>query len=439
MKDSLLMQAMEHLDGAYIAEAAPTAAAPMKRLRRRLALKWTSAAAGFCAIFLLVWQVVIPYVRYLPLDEPPTYDSAVYTAMDIGRFFATYMENGVATSSYTKIYVPSAEYLNVSAIPKGESIDIYERNKDAVPLNESEFTVFADKLLKSVSSAVNISVPVYEVERKEATSYGEASLRATFDRAVKNDYSFYINQEETGNYFSVRSASPLGEITLNDVSVAVDQTMSDAEMIASLGEIKEQLFRVFDVAFENIKILREYNNYSQHGATILSIYFYKAADDALNEYLYRPLSDYICLEFDNSENYSGDVVSDTVLSNVTIRYAQYRTDEVYTATKRVRMISLEEAERLLYNGYVFGGHSCPLCMANQDKVDFEGYDFVGLTYVFDYKTDGSSGEGLPFYTFYKKIGKAPNGNLIYAETYVPAIEVRGYEAYFKKQAEKHNS
>jgi len=76
----------------------------------------------------------------------------------------------------------------------------------------------------------------------------------------------------------------------------------------------------------------------------------------------------------------------------------------------------------------------------QDKVDFEGYDYTGFEYVFgyDYENDCKK-EGIPFYTFYKKIGKSENGNTIYAKTYVPAIEVKGYKEYFESQKEKHRN
>ena len=108
---------------------------------------------------------------------------------------------------------------------------------------------------------------------------------------------------------------------------------------------------------------------------------------------------------------------------------------MYTHFADAKRISLEEAENLLYKGYVFGGHSCPLCMAAQEEVDFEGYDFVDITYI-------SGGKNqkvveIPFYTFYKKIGTAKNGNIIYAKTYVPAIKVSGYEEYFKNQIKYH--
>lgn len=78
----------------------------------------------------------------------------------------------------------------------------------------------------------------------------------------------------------------------------------------------------------------------------------------------------------------------------------------------------------------------PFCMAEQNKVDFHGYDFVGLEYIFS-MDDRKGTEAVPFYAFYKKIGTAGNGNLIYARTYVPAFAVSGYREYFEKQKEAH--
>ena len=46
---------------------------------------------------------------------------------------------------------------------------------------------------------------------------------------------------------------------------------------------------------------------------------------------------------------------------------------------------------------------------------------------------------LDAYAFYKKIGTGKNGNSIYAKTYVAAIEVRGYDAYFESQTKNHKN
>ncbi len=461
MKDSLLMQAMSHLDSAYIDEAHPTAAAPMKALRRKRTVRWVSAVSGFCAALLLVGYIVMPYV-YSPtaLDDPledptrspsseiqrpalPVYDHAVYTAEDIGKLFSGYDNlESVATSSYTKIYVPHEDYLGITEIPEGEYISVYERKKAGKALNKKEFTAFADQMLDSVSAAVGISRLGYQVEREDATSYSEASLRAVFnaDAVWESGCFFSVGQYGAYNTFVFsRSSNSTRRIALRGVPVEIDQTKTDAEIMASLEEIKNILFEMFGTSFEDVKIVRDYGDYTEHGVEFMYIYFYNEADTPLNAYTSTPLSDYICLDFDNFQNYSGDIVSNKLLYNVSIRYRQYRADDVYNATKQVRRISVEEAERLLYNGYVFGGHSCPICMSMQSEVSFEGYDFVGLSYVFGYDEKGRATEGIPFYAFYKKIGTSRNGNLVYAKTYVPAVEVSGYEAYFEAQREKHQN
>ncbi|MBE6557749.1 MAG: hypothetical protein E7661_01880 [Ruminococcaceae bacterium] len=455
MKNSVLITSMAYLDDGFISEAAPTATAPMKRLRCRLAMKWMSVAAGFCAMLLLSWHVVIPYVRNpafpdnspvtLPhapsgtssdapavnLPDIPKYDHALYTAEDIGNLLSGYNKlDSFATSSYTKIYVPHEDYLRIAKIPDDEYITTYERKIDGEALSTKEFTAFTDQMLESVSAALGIVRLGYQVEQEKATSFSEASLRAVFNADAERESGYFFSswqygQSNTFSFFSSSKSS--GRIILRDVPVEIDQTKTDAEIIASLEEIKHILFGMFGAEFESVKIIRDYGDYSEHGVEFMYVYFYNAADDPLNAYSGTPLSDYICLSFDNFENFSGDIVSDKILYNVSIRYHQCRTDDVYTPTKQVRKISVEEAERLLYNGYVFGGHSCPLCMSMQDKVNFEGYAFVGLTYVC----------GIPFYEFYKKIGTSRNGNLIYAKTNVPAVEVSGYEEYFESQREAH--
>ena len=101
---------------------------------------------------------------------------------------------------------------------------------------------------------------------------------------------------------------------------------------------------------------------------------------------------------------------------------------------------MEEAERLLYNGYVFGGHSCKQCMENQDKVNFQGYDFVGFEYLPGLKYEDlhyTPTSVFPFYTFYKKLYTAENGNDVYAKTYVCAVQLSGYEEYFESQVAEH--
>ena len=147
----------------------------------------------------------------------------------------------------------------------------------------------------------------------------------------------------------------------------------------------------------------------------------------------------INIEFDNNWNYEGDFVSDSILKNANIRYTQMRTDvgETIPLIAMAKKLPLEEAETLLNKGYVFSDHACPFCMSQQDQVSFMHYDYVGIEYKFGLFEAKDTTMGIPFYAFYKNIGTAQNGNKIYAKTYVPAIEVEGYEEYFEALHEKH--
>jgi hypothetical protein len=76
-------------------------------------------------------------------------------------------------------------------------------------------------------------------------------------------------------------------------------------------------------------------------------------------------------------------------------------------------------------------------MAAQPAVDFSDYNFVEMKYVSGTDQRGNAKAIVPFYIFYKKIGLSEKGNEIYAKTYVPAIEVSGYEEYFELQQKSH--
>lgn len=121
-------------------------------------------------------------------------------------------------------------------------------------------------------------------------------------------------------------------------------------------------------------------------------------------------------------------------------YRRSPSDKTRRAFKQVRRLPLEEAEKLLYKGYVFGGHSCYLCTRDPEGVSFEGYDRVGIEYLFrsdDIINYNSTETGIPFYAFFKEIGKDDNVNIIFAKTYVPAIYVSGLDEYFERQRAYH--
>lgn len=130
-----------------------------------------------------------------------------------------------------------------------------------------------------------------------------------------------------------------------------------------------------------------------------------------------------------------DIGLNTKSDIITLRTILYKSgNNPFTEGKRYNTITLEEAEEMLYKGYVFGGHYCPLCMQEQALVDFSDYDQVGIEYVQKATYEGFTDEYYPFYAFYKEIEEGK-----FARTYVPAFRVSGLEEFFEAQESKHNS
>lgn len=433
MKKITVLQHFGLLDEKYVEEASPEKARRITSFHKVTALRWASIAACLCVLALLSVNVLLPLFNGFS-SRIPSYKDADYSAADIGKIFGN--TESSETSSYEKIYVPSSEFLNISPFSLPEQIEIYESQSFKKEIDKSQLSQFTDPIFSRFASEINAAVPSYEI-KEEASSSGIDSLRISVREF--GDYTVRVSQMKT--HYSVSFTSYNGPLSIGGVNIEVDQTKTDSEIVTSLAEIKEKLFYVLGVEFSDVKITRRYGGYSKHGVEQLYVFLYNEDDHPLNAYADFPLSDYIWLTFSNSENSEGKVASDGILSDVDVFYRQHRYNvgDSYTLAKKVRTISIAEAEQLLYNGYVFGGHSCPLCMAAQEKVDFEGYDYVSLTYMFGYNEASKKSESIPFYVFYKNIGVAQNGNKIYARTYVPAIQVSGYKEYFESQKKNHRS
>lgn len=397
--------------------------------KRKPLLHWAAVAA--CLALLAVAGI---YGSQTP--DIPTFDGPVYSATEIARLFGGKNDAGL-TNSYTKVYAPDGASLQFSDIPKQDYLSIYHYTQSTAELDQAEFQHLLDGILPRLATALGSDVPEYTIVEDdrdpslEMRTKGESiTLSASQDRSC---YRFYLS--------AYTSDEPYQGIYLNGKRVEIDQRQSDEEIIASLSSLRETLLEIFGVSFLDVKIVRSFEGYYSHAAASISIFFYNENDHPLNTIRQYPVSDYIHIYFDNNYNSAGDTVSDSILYKVMISYHKLRSDpeQEYQEIKTAKMISLADAEALLYNGYVFGGHSCKLCMAAQDKISFKGYDYAGFEYVFGRTSDGTLADGVPFYTFYKQIGTAKNGNLIYAKTYVPAIEVSGYEDYFESQTEKHNT
>lgn len=431
MTNRNLLNAIGGIDPRLILEAAPDAVKPKRT--GKLWMKWGAVAA--CLAVIVGAILAVPVLRVITRPEVPTWDNPPYTAEEISELFSMKYYDGVATNAYTKVHVPDDKFLYIGELSEDEYIPLYRYAKDQTKLNESDFRDFIDGILPALADSLEVKAPYYRIKENDS-----GSLSVNEDVGA---YSIHAYQKKAGSTFRLyNNTLDDQKIVLDGEIVQVDQRLSDEEIADSLQSIKEKLFAIFQVSFPDVRIIREYNGYSKYGAGWVEIYFFDEDAHPLNATQSRPISDYICIGFDNHENYAGDIVSDGILTVSEIEYFERRNDvmETYPVIAQAKRISLKEAEALLYNGYVFGGHSCPLCMAAQDKVSFDGYDFVDMEYVFgeDTKT-GKPTMAVPFYAFYKKIGTSENGNSIYAKTYVAAIEVGGYEEYFNSQKDEHKN
>ena len=406
-----------------------------KKKPRRIWLRLGAIAA--CFVLIVTAVIVVPMLRENNLPDIPTWDTAHYSADEIANLFGGMNYDGVATNAYTKIYVPNSKYLYINDVTNDDYLNIYQHVDTNNELSEVEFQSFIDGILPKLTESLGISVPQYDIEKKYYSA-GDGHLSA---RPDTDSYYMSFSQYDESNSVGFSKLKDDRQIVIEGETIQIDQRLSDEEILESIQSIKNKLFSIFNVSFSDAKIIRRFGWYSEHGAEHVDIYFYDESAHYLNSLRDRPVSDYIYISFDNFENYSGDIVSDGVLKVSDVYYSKNRinVNKTYTVVASVKKISLREAEALLYNGYVFGGHSCPLCMKAQDKVSFEGYDFVDMEYVFGYDKTGKLTEGIPFYAFYKDIGESENGNTIYAKTYVPAIQVSGYEEYFESQKDHHKN
>ena len=433
MKQQKIVEEMTHLDDRFVIEADPVAAKPMTGLRRRIAVQWISIAACIALIIGIAFSGSADKQR----PKLPQYDHAVYNAEDIAALFPA-TNDSIGTSSYTKVFVPTEDELHVPSVPDVEYLTVYAYKVQKLELKQTELEAFVDGILANFSKAIQTPIPQYAVKEKSSSYFENKEHYLDVSTTVMGDYWIGATQTYEENYLRIIMREPTGKAVLNGVTVQVDQTQTDAQIISNLETVKRELFAIFGAEFSDIKIVRNYNGYSEYGVTSLNVYFYNASESMVMSENDMVFADYICLEFDNHQNYSEDFVSDSVLTSVRIRYVQSRQnmDEMYSATKQLKRISLSDAENLLHNGYVFGGHFCEICMENQENVSFDNYDYVGLVYL-NGPHESMDKEYIPFYVFYKKIGTAQNGNITYAKTYVPAIEVSGLDAYFEKQKDAH--
>ncbi|MBQ8255300.1 MAG: hypothetical protein IJY94_07355 [Clostridia bacterium] len=401
------------------------------RLKRKSSKRsiWVRVGA-LAACFALIASVVLSVISNIV----PIWNTAHYSASDIAKLSPGYKAFG-GTNAYKTIYVPDEKYLYVNEIPNIKYLPIYKYS-DGTKSSKKELKKFFNGFIAELSKSLGIDTPTYSVKKDTE----DDELYTSGEKMGK--YSYSLRQDKTSNTFwfsNLYSDDNNCEIVLDGETVQIDQRLSDEEILRSLESIKNKLFDIFGVSFKDAKIVRTFGGSLTHGAKRIDVYFYSEDAHPLNKYMTEPVSDCIQILFDNYKNSSNDIVSDSILTDACIYYVKNRVavSTTYDHIANAKRISLKEAEKLLYKGYVFGGHNCPLCMATQDKVNFEEYEYVDIEYL---SNPDYTSIVIPFYAFYKKtFTYYSNGQpiTIYAKTYVPAIQVSGYEEYFESQAANH--
>ncbi len=417
MRAEKFSEAMNEIDDKYIEKAISYRA----KKRMTVWISWGVAAACVCLIVAILWN--------RPAYDPPVYEGAYLSAEDVGKMFGL-TDNKGATSSYTEVYYPEDRPLPLQPLPTEAYADIYTINKRSKAFSEAELNDMIDTVMPKLTAALGTSVQAlekheYNSDLRLMVSYRRNGMMLDFEQTGgERGYGMDWSVNRVWIYNGNRP------LVLNGKTVQVDQRQSEQEMLASLEWVRDLLFEIFDCELDSVKVVYDYGETHEYGIENLYIYYYNESEGGRR-------GDYIELSFDNYANSSSETESADIISRCNINYYSFRipVDDYYTVEAKCKLISLETAEELLANGYVFGGHSCPICMADQAKVSFEEYDYVSFEYISDpYSTPARS---IPFYAFYKKIGVAENGNIIYAKTYVCAVEVSGLQEYYAGQKEGH--
>ncbi len=395
-------------------------------------------ATALCALLVLGATI---FVATRPSD-PIEYPNAAYTATEIGRMFPgfLYFSFGYSPNALEVCAPSTAELPAAFAAKKQRSISLpVIQMGESKALDAAEFADVVPPILTRLSHAMGLRFPEYEIT---STQY---SVEITYTNTTFSDLSgFSLTASQSDRTYEIylrqRSNNNPQKLMLNDVDIQLDQTLSDSKIIASLTPIRDILFEVFGVDYPDIMIKRGYDESGEHGVSSLYVYFYDPSSP-LNHYQDTPCENYIELYFNNIDNGTGDILSDSILTVANIKCEFYRegAESSMISSQHLRMLTLREAEAFLYAGQVFAArHFCAICAESAKQIDFHDYDRVSLIYrCRPISDDESVYTGIPFYVFYKEIGTAKNGHKIYAETYVPAIEFNSYEEYCKSEELLH--
>ena len=445
MKKKEWNEGLNHLDPDLVEKYVEQKDRLRQRKQKTKGIRLRFGAIAACFLLVLSAVIVVPMLRdddigikpYIPNGDPwsPVIDSSirdiVLSADEVGNVFDAVM-NSNGTNQYTKIYTSLPEYLGITPLPNAEFLPIYSTNKNSP--SKSKLNDFIVEYLNSATELFGINEKNYEIEKDEMWN-GDIYYKAIVRDSEKSIH-FVAQNNILRFYYSNYDEKRL---VIKGEKISIWETDTDEQIKEKLDDTISFICTLFGKKYSNIKIYRDYW-YNQLKS--IRIHLYPTEETIFpSNFSEAPMtSDYVSLTFYTDWG-SGTICNwggskeEAFLTSVSLYQTSLKWDDYYTVYGKAKMITLEEAEDLLEKGYVFGGHSCPLCMAAQPEVDFSDYTCVEVEYV----SDGNGDMCIPFYAFYKCIGKNEHGIDTYAKTYVPAIEVSGYKEYFESQKDNHRS
>ena len=405
------------------------------------------------ACFLLIVGVIIvipmlsdepdPYVPYFdPAIQPyfPTGDAwspiinsnvgeVVLSANEVGKVFGLSYDNA-GTNQYRKIYAPTTEKLGITPLPDAEYLPIYSKEKTTP--SKALLNDFITEYWDSVTTLFEIKATSNEIKWHETWNgdvYYEAWVRESEKRLGFYEQNNYLRLE----YYNLREK----RLKINGERISILESDTDVQIQEKLKDTIDYLCTSLGKEYTDIMINREY---SDDQLTSITVHLYSSEETILppNFSDSPKTSNYISLIFYTDWGSGticnwGGTKDEAFLTSIEFSQAVKNCNDYYKVDAKAKMLTLKEAEELLKKGYVFGGHTCPICMAKQPEVDFSTYTCVDIEYISDRKGERI----IPFYAFYKYIGQNRYGMNTFAKTYVPAIEVSGYEEYFESQKSNH--
>lgn len=332
------------------------------------------------------------------------------------------------TNDYQTVHPDSMPY-EVFPITYTQTLPVYQVNNNFPIPSKKDMEAFLDRNLPAFKDAFGAVVTKVEIIEEDDGPHVRSKVNERKSAVNMNaDYNDYGGNIYVGCYPNPSKNEE--RLLLNGAPVVLHAEDTDEQIKEKLADSIAYINQKFQRKCTQIKIKRSFYDYS--GLESISVYLYENESDAFPEgFSDKPLADaYFSLKFDNDNTQDKAVYA---LESIYWYEELFSAEERYPFVGNSTMLTLEQAEEMLFKGYVFGAVVCELCAQEQALVSFEDYDKVTLEYLI-----GKNGWVVPFYAFYKDISYLHPSTPMYAKTHVPAVKIENIEEYFDIQTKIHH-